>query len=123
MERKRILIVDDEPGLTQILQLNLAQTGRYDVRTVNKGSDAVTIARTFQPDLILLDVVMPDVDGGQIAQRMKLEPSLHDIPIVFLTAIVSKRETMGHLSIIGGCPFLAKPVSTDEVVACIEQHT
>jgi CheY-like chemotaxis protein len=122
MERKRILLIDDEVMFTQLLKMNLEQTGRYEVRVENQGGRGLVTAREFQPDLILLDIIMPDVDGGQLAAQIKDDPALRDVPIIYLTAIVSKQETAAHAGVIGGNAFIAKPVNTKEVMACIEAH-
>ena len=119
MSIKRVFIVDDESGFTRLLKLTLEKSGRYLVLEENDGTQAWLAAREFKPDIIFLDVVMPKIDGGDVAQQIRSDPSLAHIPIVFLTAIVSAKEG-GHE--IGGFPFLAKPVSLDAVVHCIEEH-
>jgi CheY-like chemotaxis protein len=119
LTKKRIFIVDDESGFTRLLKLTLERTGRYTVREENDGTVAWLAAREFQPDLIFLDIVMPKIDGGDVAQKIRSDPSLANVPIIFLTAIVSARETAHE---IGGYPFLAKPVSLDAITACIEEH-
>lgn len=122
MGKKRILIIDDETGLTRLLKLNLEQTGTYEVRTENQGSHALAAAREFRPDLILCDVIMPDMEGSDVAAQIQADPSLADTPLVFLTAVVSREEVEAQGGVIGGHPFLAKPVTVDKIVECIEQH-
>ncbi len=118
MAKKRILLIDDEPSFTRMLRLNLEKAGGYEVREENRGSQGLATAREFKPDLILLDVIMPDADGGEVAAQIKADRNLKDTPIVFLTAVVSKKEE----GLIGGRPFLAKPVGVKEVIDCIERH-
>ena len=118
MSKKRILLVDDESGFTRLLRLTLPA---YDIREENNPLKAVQTAKEFKPDMIFLDVIMPDADGGTIAAQIKEEPSLRNVPIVFLTAIVSKDEAKSSQQ-IGGCEFLAKPVSRDQVDECIRRH-
>jgi CheY-like chemotaxis protein len=122
MTKQRILLVDDEVSMTRALALYLKENGGCDVRVENAGSRALVTAREFRPDLILLDIVMPDADGGTLAAEIKADPLLHATPIVFLTALVSQRETGGASKQIGGYPFLAKPVDPDSVLAYIEQY-
>jgi len=118
---KKILIVDDESGFTRLIKLTLERTGEYLVREENDGTLAWEAAREFRPDLILLDIVMPKIDGGDVASQIKSDWTLKPIPIVFLTAIVSKRETVpGEL--IGGFPFISKPVSLEALIQCIEEN-
>ena len=119
MEKKRIFIVDDESGFTRLLKLTLEKTGRYQVIEENDGANAWLKAREFKPDIIFLDIVMPKIDGGDVAQQIRSDPLLAHVPIIFLTAIVSRNETKRD---IGGFPFLAKPVSLDAITRCIEEH-
>ena len=118
MSKKKILLIDDESGFTRLLRLTLPA---YEIREENNPLKAVQTAKDFKPDMIFLDVIMPEADGGTIAAQIKAEPTLRNVPVVFLTAIVSKNEAKdGHH--IGGSEFLAKPVSRDEVDACIRRH-
>ncbi|MEI8234076.1 MAG: response regulator [Verrucomicrobiota bacterium] len=118
---KKILIVDDEAGFTRLMKLTLQKTGEYEVIEENDGAHAWQAARRVRPDLILMDIVMPNVDGGDAAAQIRKDPELTAIPIVFLTAIVSKKETPPG-GRIGGFPFLSKPVSLDALKACIQEN-
>jgi two-component system, OmpR family, response regulator len=122
MMKRKILIVDDEPGMTRMLKRNLEATYRYLVRTENSSADAVKAAGEFQPDLILLDVMMPGLDGGDVAAKIKEDSRLSKIPIVFLSAIVTKEDAEPTGSDIGGRTFLAKPVKFDDLITCLENH-
>ncbi len=119
MSKKKILVVDDEPGFTRLLKLTMP---RYEIKEENDARAAVNTAKEFRPDLILLDVIMPWLDGGDLASRFRDEWSLKHIPIVFLTAIVKSGEIGGTERDIGGFPFISKPVSTDSLTRCIEEH-
>ena len=119
MNKKRLLIVDDESGFTRLLKLTLEKTGDYVVREENDGTKAWLVAREFRPDIVFLDIVMPKIDGGDVAQQIRSDPLLAKVPIVFLTAIVAQTETRNE---IGGYPFLAKPVSLDAITKCIKEH-
>lgn len=121
-ERKRILIIDDERSFTRMVKLNLEKTGDYEVREENRATAALAAAREFKPDLILLDVIMPAMDGGDIAAQIQRDRHLKKTPIVFLTATVSRREAgPGGLN-SGGALFLAKPVSLENLIQCINEH-
>ena len=122
MTKKHILLIDDEESFTHLLRVNLEATGRYEVRVENRGAWGLVAAREFRPDLILLDIVMPDLDGSQLAGQIQEDAHLKGTPIVYLTAIVSRGETHTHGGMIGENAFLAKPVSTNEVIACIEKY-
>ncbi|MDD5199184.1 MAG: response regulator [Terrimicrobiaceae bacterium] len=121
MKPKRILIVDDESAFTRLLRLTLEGTGKFLVEEVNDGRRTIEVARYFKPDIIFLDVVMPEIDGGDVATQIKADPELAAVPIVFLTAIVSPKEAR-HQSDIGGFPFLAKPVSVESIVQTVAAH-
>jgi CheY-like chemotaxis protein len=122
VRKRRILLVDDEVAITRALAIYLAEQGECEVRVENQGSRAVAAALEFKPDLIFLDIVMPDADGGALAAQMKADPVLKHVPIVFLTALVSRHETGSMSRTIGGLPFLAKPVDPDIVLEYIDQH-
>jgi two-component system, OmpR family, response regulator len=123
MEKKRILIIDDEPGFTRMVKLNLEKTGMFEVREENKATYAIPAAREFKPDLIFVDVIMPTMDGGDVAAHIKNDRQLRDIPVVFLTATVSQREA-GDVGLnSGGELFLAKPVSVETLIKCINDNT
>jgi len=122
MEKKRILVIDDETTFTKMLRLNLEKTGRFEVREENRGRRGAAAAREFHPDLIFLDVIMPDVDGGEVAALIQSDPKLKGVPVVFLTATVSKREVGETGNLRGGLFFLAKPVTTEQLIECIDKH-
>jgi putative two-component system response regulator len=117
--KKRILLIDDESGFTRLVKLTLERTGRYMVREENDGEKAWLTAREWRPEIIFLDVVMPKMDGGEVAQQIRSDPLLAGVPIIFLTAIVSQHESKHEF---GGFPFLAKPVSIEAISKCIEEH-
>lgn len=120
--KHRILLIDDEVSFTDLLKVNLEASGRYEVKVENRGSGALATARAFQPEIILLDLVMPDMDGGQVAAQFQADPQLKYTPLIYVTAILSRQEARIHGNRIGNTAVLTKPVSTKDVVACIEQH-
>ena len=122
MSKKKILVVDDESSLTRMLRRNLEATGKYEVKEENSGDQAYATAKQFQPDMILLDVMMPDIDGGAVAAQIQDDENLKHIPIVFLTAIIQKEEAEDTGSNIGGRTYLAKPVKLDDLITCIEKE-
>ena len=122
MAKKRILLVDDEKSLTTLLKLNLEDTGNYDVRVENWPEDALAAAREFKPDLVLLDIIMPRLPGGNVAAQIDSDPLLKGTPIVFLTAAVRRSQVEDNDGIICEHPCLAKPATVDEVIAMIERH-
>jgi CheY-like chemotaxis protein len=120
-EKRRILIVDNDRNATHLVKVLLEKTGRYLVLEENDATTAHQSAQNFRPNLILLDVVMTETDGGEIAAQIEADFELHNTPIVFLTALVTRAEAKSGLS-IQGHPILAKPVSIPELVNAIEQN-
>ena len=117
--KTRILLVDDEAVLTRMMKRNLEATGRFEVLDINDSHIAVDAARRFRPDVALLDIMMPGVDGNDVAAAFASDPDLADIPIIFLTATISKTAVEPSGSKVGNYTFLAKPVTFDDVLACI----
>ena len=122
MNPKRILVIDDEPAITRTMKVNLERNGAYSVRTENHAVSALTTARQFQPDLIFLDVMMPGMDGGEVAVQLKEDPDLKNVPVVFLTAIVSRKEAGVEGKYIGGHEFMAKPLNLAALTKCIHER-
>jgi CheY-like chemotaxis protein len=120
-QKPRILIVDNNRDFTLSAKLGLESTGRYSVWEENQAARAHQTAQRVKPDLILLDIAMPETDGGEVAGQIQSDPTLHRLPIVFLTALVTKAEARSGLK-IDGHPFLAKPISIPELVAGIERN-
>ena len=117
---KKILIVDDEKDVLFMLEKRLTAEG-YFVITANNGRDAVTLARTKSPDLIILDVVMPNMEGGEVAEHLKENIRTKNIPVIFLTALLSKNEEYKENHIIAGNITFAKPIDTGELLAQIKR--
>jgi CheY-like chemotaxis protein len=118
--KRRILVVDDELIITHALKKFLDGTGAYEVRTENKPTQALQVAHQFKPDLIILDIQMPGLEGGELASLLQEDPALKDTPIVFLTALVQRREVRESGGTIGGFRFIAKPLVPKMVIDTIE---
>jgi DNA-binding response OmpR family regulator len=112
MEKSRILVIDDENSFTHIVKLFFEDTGRYEVKEVNRGLEGLTAAQQFHPDLILLDIYMPDLCGGEVAAQIRDDRDLKDVPIVFLTALIRKNEQKS----ISGCSYIAKPIRMKDLM-------
>lgn len=121
MSKIKVLVVDDEAGITRMLKRNLEATTRFEVRTENVSKQALAAAREFGPDLVVLDVMMPDMDGGEVAAALKDDAKLAKVPVIFLSAIVKPSEVQAKGGKIGGRVFLAKPVQLKDLVACIDR--
>jgi adenylate cyclase len=120
-DKPRILIIDNNRDFTLSAKVGLERTGRYAVSEENEPARAHQTAQRVKPDLILLDIAMPETDGGEVAARIESDPTLRGTPVVFLTALVTKAEARSGLE-IQGHPFLAKPISIPDLVAGIERN-
>jgi two-component system OmpR family response regulator len=111
----RLLIVDDEPSIVELLAASLRYAG-FDVTTAASGREALTAARDHKPDLLVLDVMMPDVDGFGVVRRLRADGM--QIPVVFLTARDATDDKITGLT-LGGDDYVTKPFSLEEVIARI----
>ena len=119
--KRRILIVDDDANSTHLVKILLERSGPYLVLEENDATQAHQTARSFKPDLVLLDVAMPKKDGGEVAAQIQADHELHNTPIIFLTALVTTNEAKSGLHIQGNS-FVAKPINIPELIRAIEQH-
>lgn len=122
MNKRKILVVDDERGFTSMLKLNLEATGSYDVRIENDPQQALPAALQYRPDLVLLDIIMPSLEGPDVAFLLKNNETVRDTPIIFLTATVTKDEVDSQGGKIGGHAFVAKPSSLSVLLGSIEKN-
>jgi CheY-like chemotaxis protein len=110
MSKRRVLIVDDDINLSRLTGMILENSGQYEVMIVNESTRALPAAVQFRPAVMLLDVDMPGNSGGDIAREAANDARLRDIPIHFLTGLVSHEESGTNPLESGGMTFLAKPV-------------
>ena len=121
MNKTRILAVDDEPNLSDLVRLFLEKTKRFEVRTENRPGNVLAAAREFRPEMILLDVDMPGQDGGEVAREIERDPVLRGTPILFFTSLISSGEARQNIVMRGGMRFLAKPLNPKILVNIIDQ--
>lgn len=121
MNKTRILAVDDEPNLSDLVRLFLEKTKRFTVRTENRPGNVLAVAKEFRPEMILLDVDMPGQDGGEVAREIEADPVLRGTPILFFTSLISPLEAGGSIVMRGGMRFLAKPLNPKVLVQIIDQ--
>jgi DNA-binding response OmpR family regulator len=119
-EQKRILIIDDEETLCTLVKLNLESTGRFAVATATDPREGLKLARSFKPELILLDLMMPYMEGSEVAEKLLELPETASVPIIFLTALADKNQVDTGDGNIAGRNFIAKPVTTGELVRRID---
>lgn len=119
MSKRRVLVVDDDVNLSRLSAAILENSGRYETMIVNDSARAIAAAVQFQPDAMLLDVDMPGLSGGDLARSAAGNPKLRNVPILFLTGLLTHEETGPGPVESAGQQFLAKPVDPEELLVCM----
>lgn len=117
VKNANILVVDDEPEITEIIEAFLDNAG-YNVQVENSPTEAVELAKKLNPDLILLDIMMPGTDGYQVCNRIKEEPRLANTPVIFLTGKDSK-DDQGRSFQVGGDMYIKKPFNCERLLEIV----
>jgi DNA-binding response OmpR family regulator len=117
MPLARILVIDDEPQVTEIVEAFLTNAG-HEVYVDNSASSGVNQAKKLKPDLILLDIMMPEMDGYTLCNELKNDPTTANIPVLFLTGR-DKSDDMGRSFQVGGDMFIKKPFSCERLLEII----
>ena len=118
-ERHRVLLVDDDPVIVRLLEVNF-RLGGFEVEGANRGEEALEKARATKPDAIVLDVMMPGLDGYQVCARLREDPDLADVPVVFLTARAQEDDVARGYS-LGVTEYVTKPFDPEALVATIRR--
>jgi len=116
---KEILIVDDEPGIVVPIQFLMEQQG-YLVMIAERGEDALDLIYKYKPDLVLLDIMLPGIDGYEVCEIIRLNPDYREIKILFLTAKGREVDIAKGLA-LGADAYITKPFSNDELVASVKE--
>ncbi|MBK7143275.1 MAG: response regulator [bacterium] len=117
IQTAKVLVVDDEPEITDIVETFLAEAG-YTVTVENHSRQAIAKAKEFKPDVVILDIMMPDIDGYAICQEIKQDPALASVPIIFLTG-KDRNDDMGRSFKAGGDMFIKKPFSCERLLEIV----
>jgi len=115
----RVLVVDDDPIILRLLQLNLELEG-HEVETAADGREALDRVNALEPDLILLDVMMPEIDGFRVCEELRAHDRTRDIPVVFLSA-KAQASDIERGTAVGGDAYVTKPFDPQELVELIER--
>jgi excisionase family DNA binding protein len=119
---KRILVVDDDPAIIELFQDVLTRDGRFEVKAASTGYDAGMLTESFRPHLIILDYMLPDVNGNIVCQRIKTNPDLRDTHIIFVSGVVNQDEVKNLLS-LGADDFIKKPFNVQSLVKRMAELT
>jgi DNA-binding response OmpR family regulator len=116
MLEKIILVIDDEEDFCHFIKKSIESKGVFQVLTATKGREGIRLAKTRKPDIILLDIMMPDIAGTEVAEELSEDPLTASMPIIYVTAIISKEEIRKSGGVIGGRNFIAKPIVLNELL-------
>lgn len=119
-EKAKILIIDDEEDFAYFIKLNLESTDRFEVFTSTSGQDGINLAMEKKPDLIFIDILMPEMHGTEVAEILLQNRATKSIPMIYLTAVATKKDVETKGGVIGGRQFIAKPVTAEELIEVIE---
>ena len=113
--KRKALVVDDDEELVELIRDVLEQDGRFEVRVANNGFDAGMLVKEYRPDIIVLDVMLPDINGKEVCQRVRNDESLEDVRIICISGMVEQDKIAG-LKEAGADDFLQKPFETETLV-------
>ena len=114
--KRKVLIVDDDEELVELISDVLARDGRFEIRTVNNGFDAGMMVKEYRPDLIVLDVMLPDINGKEVCQRVRSDRTMNDVKIICISGMVEE-DRVGELRAAGADDFMHKPFEIERLVA------
>ncbi|PIQ88996.1 MAG: hypothetical protein COV72_05425 [Candidatus Omnitrophica bacterium CG11_big_fil_rev_8_21_14_0_20_42_13] len=119
-KKAKILIIDDEKTMCASLKSFLERTGKYEIYSTTSPIEGINLAKKKQPDLILLDIIMAEMDGSEVAAYLSDDPSTKDILILFVSVLVNREEVEKNKGLVGGRPFISKPLDIKKLMARIE---
>src|SRR5207344_1276047 len=113
--KRKILVVDDDQELVDLIVDVLEKDGRFEVRAVNNGFDAGMMVKEYRPDLIVLDVMLPDINGKEVCQRVRSDSTMDDVRIICISGMI-EADKVEDLKAAGANDFLQKPFEVDQLV-------
>ena len=113
--KKKMLIVDDDQDLVDLLSDAFDRDGRFDIRTANNGFDAGMQVKEFRPDVVILDVMLPDINGKEVCQRVRSDKTLDSVKIICISGMV-EQDKIADLLASGANDFIQKPFTTDRLI-------
>jgi excisionase family DNA binding protein len=119
--KRKALIVDDDPELVELIRDVLEADGRFEVRVANNGFDAGMMTKEYRPDIIVLDVMLPDINGKEVCQRVRSDSSMDDVKIICISGMV-EQDKVAELKEAGANDFMQKPFEIEALVERICQH-
>lgn len=115
--KRKVLIVDDDEELVELLVDVFERDKRFDIRTANNGFDAGMTVKEFRPDLVVLDVMLPDINGKEVCQKIRSDKSLEKVRVICISGMV-EQDKIADLKVAGANEFLQKPFTVDSLLDC-----
>jgi DNA-binding response OmpR family regulator len=119
--KRKALVVDDDEELVELIRDHLESDGRFEVRVASNGFDAGMMVKEYRPDLIVLDVMLPDINGKEVCQRVRSDKSMNDVRIICISGMVEE-DKIGELRAAGADDFMHKPFEVERLVERMCQH-
>ena len=113
--KRKALVVDDDPSLVELIRDTLEADGRFEVRVANNGFDAGMMVKEYHPDVIVLDVMLPDINGKEVCQRIRTDPAMDDVKIICISGMVEE-DKIAELKAAGANDFLRKPFEVEKLI-------
>jgi excisionase family DNA binding protein len=113
--KRKLLIVDDDEGLVELMSDAFQADGRFEIKTANNGFDAGMLVKDFRPDLVVLDVMLPDINGREVCQRVRMDPTMETVKIICISGMV-EQEKIQELRDAGANDFMNKPFEVEKLV-------
>lgn len=113
--KRKLLIVDDDEELVELLVDSFVRDGRFDIKTANNGFDAGMLVKEFRPDLVVLDVMLPDINGKEVCQRVRSDDTLEQVKIICISGMI-EQDKIADLKASGANDFMNKPFTVDKLL-------
>lgn len=113
--KRKVLIVDDDQELVELMVDVFARDGRFDIKTANNGFDAGMLVKEFRPDLVVLDVMLPDINGREVCQRVRMDPTMETVKIICISGMI-ERDKIADLRAAGANDFMNKPFAVEALL-------
>ena len=110
--KRKVLVVDDDPDIVDLITRSLEEDGRFEIRTANNGFDAGMMVKEYRPDMIVLDVMLPDINGKEVCHRVRADPALEDVRILCISGMIEE-DRIQELRLSGADDFMHKPFEID----------
>jgi excisionase family DNA binding protein len=113
--KRKVLVVDDDPDIVALINQSLDEDGRFEVRVANNGFDAGMMVKEYRPDMIVLDVMLPDINGKEVCHRVRADPTLEDVRILCISGMIEE-DKVQELRLSGADDFMSKPFVIDDLI-------